>query len=98
MARQLRLPPLRSFASQALHPQPTSSCSRTKLPPGSFVYCNLPGLELAQTRPSRIYLMALGGSGDVHTPNTAEGALYIDGQRRQGLRLLPGTMMATDIT
>ena len=38
------------------------------------------------------------GSGDMHTPNTAEGGLYLDGQRRQAVKLLPGAMLTTDIT
>ncbi len=66
-------------------------------PPPRYLYCNLPGFELAQARPSRLYFFALGGSGDVHTPNSAEGSFYLDGQRRQGVTLLPGTMMTTDI-
>ena len=66
--------------------------------PGSYLYCNLPGLEFTQGLPTRLYMFALGGSGDMHTPNTAEGGLYLDGQRRQGVRLLPGTMLAADIT
>lgn len=67
-------------------------------PPCSYLYCNVPGLEFAQARPSRVYLMALGGSGDMHTPNSVEGAFSMDGQRRQALRLLPGSMLTTDIS
>ncbi|KAI8463551.1 MAG: multicopper ferroxidase [Monoraphidium minutum] len=63
-----------------------------------YLYCNLPGLEFSQARPSRIYFLALGGSGDMHTPNSAEGGLYLDGQRRQAVKLLPGAMLTTDIT
>ncbi|GBF99637.1 multicopper ferroxidase [Raphidocelis subcapitata] len=63
-----------------------------------YLYCNLPGFEFSQARPSRLYFMALGGSGDMHTPNSAEGGLYLDGQRRQSVRLLPGTMLTTDIS
>ena len=42
--------------------------------------------------------MALGGTSDMHTPNTAEGAMYLDGQRRQGVKLLAGSMITTDVT
>lgn len=63
-----------------------------------YLYCNMPGFELAQGRPTRLYLMALGGSGDMHTPNSAESALYLDGARRQAVGLLPGMMLTTDVT
>jgi hypothetical protein len=42
--------------------------------------------------------MALGSSADMHTPNSAEGAVYFDGQRRQSVSLLPGSMLTTDIS
>lgn len=42
--------------------------------------------------------MALGGSGDMHTPNSPESGMYMDGQRRQALRLLPGSMLTADIS
>lgn len=58
----------------------------------------MPGFDLMQARPSRLYFMALGGTGDMHTPNSAESSIYIDGQRRQAVRLLAGTMLTTDVT
>lgn len=63
-----------------------------------YLYCNMPGFELAQGRPTRVYMLALGGSGDMHTPNSAEAPLYLDGQRRQAVGLLPGMMLTADVT
>jgi hypothetical protein len=63
-----------------------------------YLYCNLPGLEFVQGERARIYFMALGGIADMHTPTTAEGHFSIDGQRKQALPLLPGTMVTTDTT
>ncbi|KIZ07330.1 hypothetical protein MNEG_0617 [Monoraphidium neglectum] len=63
-----------------------------------YIYCNLPGLEFSQAVPTRLYFLSLGGSGDMHTPNSVEGGLYLDGQRRQALKLLPGAMFTTDVT
>lgn len=88
--------------SLQLHPAHTLTltCATRVMrhPPRSYLYCNVPGLEFAQARPSRVYFMALGGSGDMHTPNSAESGFYMDGQRRQALRLLPGSMLTSDIS
>lgn len=62
------------------------------------MYCNLPGLQFTQGSSARIYLMALGSSADMHTPNSAETQIFLDGHRRQSVQLLPGAMMATDVT
>jgi hypothetical protein len=40
--------------------------------------------------------MAIGGSKDMHTPNTAESQLFLDGQRKQAVGLLPGATMTVD--
>jgi hypothetical protein len=85
-------------ASAALLEDPGFVEANLKHAINGYLYCNLPGLEFAQGRPTRVYFMALGGSGDMHTPNSAEGALYLDGQRKQSVRLLPGAMLTTDIS
>lgn len=41
--------------------------------------------------------MAIGSKADMHTPNSAETQLFMDGHRRQSVGLLPGAMMAVDI-
>lgn len=60
------------------------------------MYCNLPGLEFTQGESARIYLMALGSSADMHTPNSAETQMFIDGHKKQAVALLPGAMMSVD--
>jgi hypothetical protein len=69
---------------------PVSSCR--------FMYCNLPGLDFIQGQSVRIYFMAFGSSADMHTPNTAESQLFLDGHRKQAVALLPGAMLTTDTT
>jgi hypothetical protein len=64
----------------------------------SYLYCNLPGLEFVQGDSARLYFMALGGSADMHTPNSVESQIFINGHRRQAVALLPGQMLTTDIT
>eukprot|EP00878_Enallax_costatus_P001155 GHUV01001296.1.p1 GENE.GHUV01001296.1~~GHUV01001296.1.p1 ORF type:complete len:885 (+),score=249.43 GHUV01001296.1:1539-4193(+) len=61
-----------------------------------FMYCNLPGLQFTQGESARIYFMALGSSADMHTPNSAETQMFIDGHKKQAVALLPGAMMAVD--
>jgi hephaestin len=62
------------------------------------MYCNLPGLDFNQGAEARLYLMALGSSADMHTPNSVESQFYLDGQRKQSVQLLPGAMMTVDVT
>jgi hypothetical protein len=45
---------------------------------------------------ARLYFMAIGSAADMHTPNSAESQLFIDGHRKQAVGLLPGAMMAVD--
>jgi hypothetical protein len=99
-ARTQRNPrsPLPGSPDSKPYPYPSSPPPQKKPPPGRYLYCNLPGLEFTQGLPTRLYMLALGGSSDMHTPNTAEGGLYLDGQRRQGVKLLPGAMLTADIT
>eukprot|EP00879_Flechtneria_rotunda_P000261 GHRR01000344.1.p1 GENE.GHRR01000344.1~~GHRR01000344.1.p1 ORF type:complete len:1159 (+),score=375.53 GHRR01000344.1:116-3592(+) len=61
-----------------------------------FMFCNLPGLEFVQGDSARIYFMALGSSADMHSPNSAESQLFLDGHRKQSVPLLPGQMLTTD--
>lgn len=83
----------------APHPGPLHKGAPTDLDAvHRYLYCNMPGFELMQARPSRLYFMALGGTGDMHTPNSAESSMYLDGQRRQAVRLLAGSMLTTDVT
>jgi hypothetical protein len=63
-----------------------------------YLYCNLPGLEFVQGESARIYFMAIGTTADMHTPNSAESQLFLDGHRKQAVSLLPGSMMAVDTT
>jgi hypothetical protein len=44
----------------------------------------------------RLYFMALGSETGLHTPNTAESQLFIDGHRKQSVQLLPGSMITVD--
>lgn len=61
-----------------------------------YLYCNLPGLEFIQGGSARLYFMAIGSAADMHTPNSAESQLFLDGHRRQAVSLLPGAMLAVD--
>lgn len=63
-----------------------------------YLYCNLPGLEFVQGESARIYFMAIGTAADMHTPNSAESQLFLDGHRKQAVSLLPGSMMTVDTT
>ncbi|KAF6265588.1 Cupredoxin [Scenedesmus sp. NREL 46B-D3] len=63
-----------------------------------YMYCNLPGLDFIQGQSVRIYFMAFGSSADMHTPNTAESQLFLDGHRKQAVALLPGAMLTADTT
>jgi hypothetical protein len=42
--------------------------------------------------------MAVGTKADMHTPNSAEAQLCMDGHKRQALSLLPGNMLTVDTT
>jgi hypothetical protein len=63
-----------------------------------YLYCNLPGLEFIQGGSARLYFMAVGTKADMHTPNSAESQLFLDGHKRQALSLLPGSMLQVDTT
>lgn len=63
----------------------------------SYLFCNLPGLNVKQGERLRVHFLALGGVADMHTPSTAQAAISLDGQRRQSVRLLGGTMVTTDL-
>ena len=62
----------------------------------SYLYCNLPGLEFVQGQSARLYFMAVGSKSDMHTPNSAESQLFLDGHKRQAISLLPGAMLSVD--
>eukprot|EP00775_Hariotina_reticulata_P011260 gene11260-11409_t len=61
-----------------------------------YMYCNLPGLQFVQGQTVRLYFMALGSKTGLHTPNTAESQLFINGHRKQSVQLLPGAMITVD--
>jgi hypothetical protein len=67
-------------------------------PPRRYLYCNLPGFDFVQGSSARLYFMAVGTKADMHTPNSAEAQLFMDGHKRQALSLLPGNMLTVDTT
>uniref|UniRef100_A0A383V6F7 Plastocyanin-like domain-containing protein n=1 Tax=Tetradesmus obliquus TaxID=3088 RepID=A0A383V6F7_TETOB len=85
-------------ALEALLADPSFQESNLMHSINGYMYCNLPGLDFVQGQSVRIYFMAFGSSADMHTPNTAESQLFLDGHRKQAVALLPGAMLTTDTT
>ncbi|WIA14174.1 hypothetical protein OEZ85_002716 [Tetradesmus obliquus] len=85
-------------AFEALLADPSFQESNLMHSINGYMYCNLPGLDFVQGQSVRIYFMAFGSSADMHTPNTAESQLFLDGHRKQAVALLPGAMLTTDTT
>jgi hypothetical protein len=92
-ANQMLLPAAGAYGLTCCVP-----CLAVLLLPRRYLYCNLPGLEFVQGSSARLYFMAIGTTADMHTPNSAESQLYLDGHKRQALSLLPGSMLQVDTT
>lgn len=62
-----------------------------------YMYCNLPNFTMQQGERVRLYVIALGSSADLHTPNSVESNMNLDGHRKQSIQILPGGMLTTDV-